>query len=470
MTERTLAQQLASFALAQEFDALPDDVASAVRDRVLDTLGLCLASTDVPAAVAVLDYAEHVGGRAEATVIGHPRQLPSANAALVNGVLAHGLDFDDTHLPSILHPSASVVPAALAVGEAVSASGRDLLAAVAVGLEACVRLGMAGYDRSANNSVYFEHGQHATSICGAIGSAITAAKLLGADEEEVLAAIGIAASMASGIIEANRTGGTVKQVHCGWAAHAGVTAAELAIRGVTGPPTVLEGRFGFFEAFLRDRVDLSAVSDGLGTTWELLDINVKPYPANYFTHTGIDAAIAVRGRGVRPEDIVSIRLGVAAPTVRTIGEPIEGKRRPQTGYQGRFSGPYTLAAALLGGSGLGLGLDDFTDELVGNPAHQSLMDRVEVFADPRCDDGYPRDLPASLEVTLTDGTVLHEWVPFNRGGPRRPLGPDDLSAKFRETAGRALSGEQVDDLLEMLNKLDAVADVREVGERLANSS
>ena len=463
MSEPTLAEQLSAFARDQRCDTLPDDVRKAVRDRVLDTVGLCLASTGVPAAAAVLDYARHLGGRPEATAIGCMELLPAANAALVNGVLAHGLDFDDTHLPSILHPSASVVPAALATAEAQGASGEDLVAAVAVGLEACVRLGMAGYDKTTNNSVYFEHGQHATSICGAIGSAIASAKLLGADDGQVLSAIGVSASMASGIIEANRTGGTVKQVHCGWAAHAGVTAANLAMRGVTGPPTVLEGRFGFFEAFLRDRIDLAAVTTGLGSSWGMLDINVKPYPANYFTHTGIDAAIAVRARGVKPHDIAAVRLGVARPTVRTIGDPIESKRRPATGYQGRFSGPYAIAAALFGGSGLGLGLDDFTDELVHDPQRQALMDRIEVFADTRCDQGYPYDLPASLEVTLTDGSVLAEWVPFNRGGPRRPLGPDDLIAKFRSTASMSLPEEKVDELLRVVVSLDSVGDVKVIG-------
>src|SRR5690606_22533141 len=157
-----------------------------------------------------------------------------------NGTLAHSLDYDDTHLPSVLHPSAAVVPAALAAAERSGSGGRELVASVADGLEVRDRIGNGSYDRSDRDSLYFARGQHATSICGALGAAAAAALVRGLDEDEVASAIGVAASMASGIIEANRTGGTVKRIHCGWAAHAGVSAAELVARGLTGPPSVFE--------------------------------------------------------------------------------------------------------------------------------------------------------------------------------------------------------------------------------------
>ena len=188
-------------------------------------------------------------------MIGGEERCPAPAAALVNGTLAHALDFDDTHLPSVLHPSASVVPAALAVAEARGRSGAEALHAIAVGIEINVRLGSAGYDATQRVNLFFERGLHATSICGALAAAGAAALLLGLDAAGVADAIGIAASMGAGLLEANRTGGTVKRVHCGWAAHAGVCAAELARSGLTGPPTVLEGRFGFFAGLLRRRCD-----------------------------------------------------------------------------------------------------------------------------------------------------------------------------------------------------------------------
>ena len=349
MGEPTLAERLGAFAAGCAADGVPDEVAHSVALRVLDVLGICCAATPMATSRAAMAYAAHQGGRPEATALGVGVRLPAAQAAFVNGVLAHSLDYDDTHLPSVLHPSASVVPAALAVAQATGADGRATTAAVACGLEVCVRLGMAGYDEASGASIFFDHGQHATSICGAMGAAVAAALLYGADAEGVTHALGVAASMGAGIIEANRTGGTVKRLHCGWAAHAGISAAQLVRFGFTGPPTVLEGRFGFFEAWLHGSAwNGGAVTDGLGERWVVPDIVFKPYPANHFTHTAIDAALALRTRIADLADIEAVELLVAGPILHTLGEPLEVKRRPETGYMAQFSGPYVVAAALLG--------------------------------------------------------------------------------------------------------------------------
>src|SRR5699024_3434477 len=191
--------------------------------------------TQLSTSSAAIDWVRHQGGTAEATAFGLPEKVPATGAAFVNGVLAHSLDYDDTHLPSVLHPSASIVPAALATAEANHASGEETTTAIALGLEIAVRLGMAGYDRISGNSTFFEHGQHATSITGAMGAAVATAKLYGLDTMGITNVLGVTASMASGIIESNRTGGTVKRLHCGWAAKSAVSAAQLVIRGFTGP-------------------------------------------------------------------------------------------------------------------------------------------------------------------------------------------------------------------------------------------
>jgi 2-methylcitrate dehydratase PrpD len=457
-----LAERLGEFAAAHPYDTLPDEVRDSVRRRVLDVIGLCAAATPLDTSQAAIAWARAQGGAAQSHAVGVPEALPANEAAFVNGVLAHSLDYDDTHLPSILHPSASVVPAALAAAESAGAPGRDVIAAVAAGLEICVRLGMAGYDREEGNSLFFERGQHATSICGAIAGAASAALLLGLGVPGVTNAMGVAVSMASGVIEANRTGGTVKRLHCGWAAHAAVSAAQLVQRGFTGPPTALEGRFGFFEAFLSGRFAAEELTAGLGTRWEVPGIFFKPYPANHFTHTGIDAAIALRERGLRPEQVRRIILGVAAPTVRTIGEPIDVKRTPDTGYSAQFSGPYTATAALLGGGGLGLALDDFTDELARDPRRRELMATVDVVGDDRCTEIYPYQFPAVLTVETVDGSTLEEQVLVNRGGPGRPLTAEELTRKFNDNAGRVLDADATRAIEEAVWKLDQLADVADV--------
>lgn len=455
----TLADQLAAFADRLRSAPPPPEVISSVRARVLDILGLCAAATTLPTTAAALAYVTDQGGAGQAHAVGLATPVPAALAAFANGVSAHSLDYDDTHLPSVLHPSAAVVPAALAVAEHVGASGRALTTAIAAGLEVTIRLGMAGYVPAIRNSVYFEHGQHATSICGTIGGAVAAAMLYGLDRRGIRDAVGVAASMASGIIEANRTGGTVKRMHCGWAAHAAVSAAQLARHGVTGPPTVLEGRFGFFQAFLRGECDLTEVVSELGTRWAVPGIFFKPYPANHFTHTTIDAATALRNRGVRPSDLAAVRLGVPAAVIRTIGEPLTVKQRPETGYQAQFSGPYAVAVGLLGGSGLGAALDDYTDELARDPVRREIMAKVVVEPDDECTKIFPHQFPAVLTVTTTDGRTLTEKVLTNRGGPDRPLTNDELAMKFRDNAGRLLDPAAMAQVEQAVRRLDELTEI-----------
>lgn len=455
----TLVQHLAAFATDATWANQPEDVRASTVQRVTDIVGLCLASRPLDTSDAAIGLAIDTGGIAQSTVIGAGVRLPAAQAAFVNGTLAHSLDYDDTHLPSILHPSASVVPAALAVGEAVDASGQDVLAAVAVGIEICIRLGMAGYDRVERNSLFFERGQHATSICGGIACAATASLLLGGDAKAVADAMGLAVSMSGGVIEANRTGGTVKRLHCGWAAHAGVMAAQLVARGFTGPPTVLEGRFGFYEAFLSGRFVAEEITDGLGTEWAVPGVFFKPYPANHFTHSGIDAARRLRAAGLRSDDVETAVLEVAPPTVRTIGAPIEDKRRPESGYHAKFSGPYTVAAALLGGGGLGLSLDDFTDAAATRPEAQALMDRISVEGDPDLLEIYPYQFPGRLTVRTKDGSTLIEEVLVNRGGPDDPLTDDELTTKFLDNAAVTLDDVTAKSLAHGLGSLATGASV-----------
>ncbi len=443
MSEQPLARQVARFAVEQTFDALPTDVVESVAKRVLDILGICVAASALDTSDSVRRYALSQGGRPEAHAIGIPDPLPGALAGLVNGTLAHSLDYDDTHLPSVLHPSASVVPAALAAAEANFRSGRELIAAVACGLEVCVRLGMAGYDEATGRNIFFEHGQHATSICGTLGSAVAAGLLSGLDEDGLVNAIGLAASMGSGVIEANRTGGTVKRMHCGWAAHSAMSAVGLVKAGFTGPPTVLEGRFGFFEAWLHGEFYPEWITAGLGERWEVPGIFFKPYPANHFTHTIIDAASALRQQGVQPGDIRHVQVGVAESIVRTVGEPIELKRTPETGYMAQFSGPYAVAVGLLGGSGLGASLDDYTDELAKDPLRREIMGKVEVVADAECTAIFPSQFPCVLRSTLVDGSEQVTKILTNRGGPGRPLSFAELALKFSDNAGRVLQPSAV---------------------------
>ena len=409
---------------------IPEVVAADTRDRVLDLLGNSLAARadDTPSPSSRVAGA--LGDGRDATSLVGGVRLPAASAALVNGTLAHALDFDDTHLRSVLHPSASVIPAALAVAEARGSTGAALLGAVAAGIEVCVRLGDAGVDREARSSAFFDRGFHATSICGAVGAAGAAASLMGLAVDRIGHAMAIACSMGAGILEANRTGGTIKRAHCGWAAHAGIVAALLAEEGVDGPPTALDGRFGFLRAHLEDRYSLEPLTDELGDAWRILEVAYKPYPTNHFTHAVIDAAVALRRDGLRPADVATVELGLPAPTLRTVAEPVAEKSTPRTGYAARFSAPYMFATALAGGHGLGVGLEDLTDAAATDPARLRLASRVTCLADEEASSLFPDQFGAVARVQLVDGSRREVRVASSRGGPGNRLDAEELDQKF----------------------------------------
>ncbi|MGH3144746.1 MAG: MmgE/PrpD family protein [Rubrobacter sp.] len=462
MSPSTVLEDVAGFAARVRGGEVGDELRRDARRRVTDIVGIALAASGMEPARVVGEVVGAWGGAEQASVVGRAGKLPAPSASLLNGTLAHALDYDDTHLPSVLHPSASVVPAALAAAESCGATGRDLLSAVVAGDELVVRVGMAGYDPALGNSVFFEKGLHATSICGTMGAALAVAMLLGLDEEAIGNAVAISASMGAGIIEANRTGGTVKRIHCGWAAHSGVVAAELAARGLTGPPTVFEGRFGFLRAYLDESADPETITRNLGDEWELARTFFKPYPANHFTHAGIDAAIELREGGLDPDDVEALELGVAAPALRTIAQPEKEKASPKTGYAAQFSGPFTVATALVGGGGLGVSLDDFTDDAVRDERKLRLASLVTCRADEACDDVFPNQFPAVLRARLNGGEVREARVMHNRGGPENPLSDEELEAKFRANAERVLSEGQARELGEALGRLERTPRLEEV--------
>ena len=437
----TIAQQLGKVAFQITQDGLNPELRREASRRILDVIGNSIAATNQPATQVVNNIVKSWAGPADSFAIGASK-LPAAAAALLNGTLAHAMDFDDTHLPSVLHPSASVVPAALAVGSKLCSKPTEVLDAITFGIEVTCRLGMAGFDRKLGNSVFFERGFHATSICGTLGSAVAAAMLMKLNADEITSAIGISASMGAGLLEANRTGGTVKRMHCGWAAHGGVVAAELAQAGLTGPPTVIEGRFGFMQAYCGDQVNLDEITDGLGSTWVLPDLFFKPYPCNHFTHTGIDAARTLKAKGVTPDQIVSIDLGVPSPVLRTIAEPRESKIKPESGYHAAFSGPFTVAAAFYRENGLGLFHEDFEDESAHDPEILALAAKVNVNASEECDAIFPFQFPAVLTAHLKDGTSMTEKVLVNRGGPKNPLTDAELALKFESNVRDSLNPDQ----------------------------
>ena len=330
-----VSQQLAEFTSGLRFDRLPPAVVEAAKLHALDALGCGLAAHALDAAPWVGAAAREEAVSGPVTAIGMSDGLPAGEAALVNGTLCHALDYDDTHPDAVTHVSAAVVPAALAAAEQHGADGRDVLCALVAGSETSVRIGMAGGGK------FHARGLHPTGVCGVFGATAAAARLRGLDAEHTAHALGIAASMASGLLEFLADGSKTKPLHPGWAAHAGLAAARLAAHGATGPATALEGRRGFFGAYLHgEAVDAAAFVEDLGTRWRTPEIAFKPYPACHYTHAPLDALAAlVLQEGITADDVESL----VAISDRTGSElvllPLADKLHPRTPYDAKFSLP-----------------------------------------------------------------------------------------------------------------------------------
>jgi 2-methylcitrate dehydratase PrpD len=444
----TLAERLAAFAADLEFDTLPDEVVASVRLRALDVLGLGLAASTYDFAKPVIAAAADGG---PCTIMGSASTASPAGAALVNGTLAHGLDFDDTHAASITHASAVVVPSVLAIGESRGIAGPEVITAVVAGYEAIARLGMAA------PGAFHARGWHATSVCGVFAAALAAGKLLRLDATRLTHALGLAGSFASGVMEFLEDGSAVKRLHAGWAAHAGVVAATLAAGGLTGPATVLEGRFGFYRTFV-GVAPLTEVFETLGRRWETPRISFKPYPCCHLNHAYIDCALRLRReQRVEADAIVSIECRVPEGEIPIVCEPRAAKLRPRTTYEAQFSLPYTIAAAFLDWR---VGLGTFTTARLADERLLGLAARVQHVVDPAST--FPNGFPGWVRVRLTDGRVVEVREPDGRGGPARPLPSAAIVEKFRENAGRVLLGPRRDELERAVLALESARDIRKV--------
>jgi 2-methylcitrate dehydratase PrpD len=453
----TSSEALADFVARQSYAGLPPEVVSKAKLHLLDLLGVALASSTMPFGESVWRAARSAGGAGDATVVGFRERLWPAWAALVNGTLAHGTDFDDTHMASVVHVGTSVAPAALAAAEAAGTDGERFVTALVIGMECAIRVGLVA------RGGFHDRGFHPTGICGTYAAALAAGWLAGLDAGRLADALGLSGSMAAGSLEFLTDGSSAKRVHGGWAAHGGLVAAELARQGFSGPRGVFEGRFGLYRSHLGDEGwDIGALTKDLGRRWEMLDIALKPYPCCHFTHAFIDCAARVRGEiGPKAEGIARVDCFIAPREMPVVCEPRATKCAPQNDYDAKFSLPYTVACMLLRGH---VDLDDFTPEAIRDPGVLALAARVDCHPDPSAD--YPRHFPGRVSVTLRDGRTVEHNGPINRGGPERPLGGEEVREKYRRNASRALAPNRVEELMEAVERVERLPGLRALGDLL----
>jgi 2-methylcitrate dehydratase PrpD len=431
----TVAEQLSEWAVSLVRSDIPDPVQHAATRHLLDGLGTAIAARRDNVVEPAVIVATGLGGPPEATLLGNRAKVSAPAAALGNGALVHGLDFDDTHAGGLVHATAAVLPSVLAVGEQVGASGAQVLSAAVAGYETVCRIAMA------SPHGFHARGLHATAVAGVFSAAIVAARLMGQDARTATQALGIAGSSAAGLLEFLSTGASTKQLHPGSAGLAGILAARLAAAGATGPVTVLEGQHGIY-ATLSDRpADPTVVTAGLGQSWEVTRITIKPYPSCQLMHAALDAVSAAVARApFTAADVASVTVDVHPDSAAVVCEPALTKVAPRTTYDAKFSLPWSIAALLADG---GVGVATYSPESIARPQVAELAGRVR----SRVGDGagVAADAAGRAEITLTDGRTVVGEVPRSLGGPLSPLDDGALLAKFLRNAGDGPASRELAD-------------------------
>jgi 2-methylcitrate dehydratase PrpD len=426
--------------------ATPPSAARTMAARAfLDTVGVALAGACEPAARSVQRVIAG-DGVGPCTVLGTSLRASAANAALANGTAAHALDFDDMCFVSLAHPSAPLVPAALAAAEVSGAAGAALLDAYVVGFEIEGRLGMA------MNPRHYQRGWHCTATLGTLGAAAAAARLFGLDVAQTRHALAIAASEASGLKE--NFGTMVKPLHAGLAARNGIVAAQLARAGLTASAAAIDGAQGLLAAMDSERPSLAGIADDLGVRWEILDtgITVKLYPSCAGTHPTLDALLDLRRtHAFTADDVDAVEIGVD-PIVPTILI----HDRPSTGLEGKFSMPFCAAAAVVHGH---VGVETFDLPSLEDAAVRALQSRVRMRVDPAINPAATPLTQSRVSVHLRDGRVLTADADGARGYPDRPASDEELAAKFLSCAGAALPRDRACAALVALREIGTHDDV-----------
>ena len=417
LPKTAVAEHLAQKICALDVARLPDAVRAKCEDLLVDVVGLAVTARNEDYVKAALAGCDDDG---PCTAIGHGRTLSAAAAALVNGTAIHGEDFDDTFEGGPIHAGAVIVPAVLAACERHHLDGRAALLGIAVGVETMCRLSTVA------PTLTHKAGFHPTAVFGAVGAAAGVGAALKLNPRQLVDALGTAASMASGIIEYLAEGAWTKRLHAGWAAQSGIRAALLGRAGFSGPRTVFEGVHGFFHGFAHTtKGDYDALIGDFGARWVTETLAFKPYPCGTMTHPYIDCARRLAAKKIKADDVVEMVCEVGEGTVHRLWEPLAAKQNPANGYAGKFSTPYCIATAFVRGN---VGLSDFSDAAVRDPAIVALTGKVRYQIDPQ--NPYPKNFTGHIRATFRDGTVIEERQPYMRGGAQEPLTRADIQDKF----------------------------------------
>ena len=460
----SLTADVARFIVETQARRIPAEVMHLGKRSILDALGLALAGNAAESGRLVRTYLRKLvpsptGG---ATVIGTNLKLPARFAAFANGIAIHADDYDDTQLAVakdrvyglLTHPTAPVLPSALALGEQDDRSGLDMLTAYQIAVEVETKIA------EAINPRHYDHGFHSTATMGTIGAAAAAARLIGLDVEQTRRALGIAASQAAGLRE--NFGTMTKPFHPGRSAESGIVAAEFAALGWTATPIVLEAGRGFFQA-AGGGYDEHAISRKLGNPWTFAfpGVSIKPHPSGSLTHPGMGLMLdLIRTHDIRPEQVKAVRVGTNRHMPNALIH-----HRPTNELQAKFSMEFCMAILLLERKA---GLAEFTDEVVNRRDVRRMIEKVQFGVHPEAEAAGYEKMTTIIDIELEDGRTIGGRADFGKGSPANPMSDDELAGKFRECAAwGGLPKPNAEKVVDLVFHLEKVKSVRELTRLLA---
>jgi len=455
MTATKVTAELAEWIVGLKGTDIPAEVREEGVRTFVNWVGCAVGGARHETADRALAAVEPFSGPRKATVLGRAEKLDALHAALLNGITSHVLDYDDTHLKTIIHPAGPVASALLALAEIRPLSGRDLLTALVVGVEVECRIGNAVYPD------HYDRGWHITGTAGVFGAAAAVGHAIGLDAQKMRWALGLAATQSAGLRE--MFGTMTKSFHPGRAAQNGAMSAFLAEAGFDSSEQAIEAKRGF-ASVMSDKQDYGEIVDGLGTRWEAALNSYKPFACGIVIHPTIDGCQQIREEiGERVRDIAKVQL-----TTHPLVLELTGKTAPRTGLEAKFSVYHSAACALLRGDGAPTA---FTDEVVNLPEITALRDKVKANADPDC-----HEAAVTIEVTFNDGSTFSKRVERAIGSREHPLSNAQLETKFMnqaklvigEVPARALLDIAWD--IESLERAAAVADVSVPEAKLRNAA
>jgi 2-methylcitrate dehydratase PrpD len=443
------SRTLARFAAKLAYGDLPGNVVQKTKELILDQLGCQLAGSTLPWTRPAYEYVvDGKGGRQESTVIYYGLRTSAQDAAFANASFGHGTMGDDTDSICHAHFGSIIIPAALALGEREGITGRELIKAVVVGYEIASRIGAAA-------PLAEGRGFHPGPIFGPFGVAACSGVILKFDENQILDAVGIAGSHASGLMEYSRSGGTVNRLHSSIAAYGGMRAAFLTQKGVKGPTTVLEGERGFLRAYSGESI-LNEMTQGLGERYRVLLNELKAYCCCGTLPATLDAVSKIKAKhDFHPDDVEEIIACVNPLTFGLTGLVKE----PEDVTSAQFSGSFGVALRLMKG---GNGFREYSEENLRDPSVLALAGKTKIILDEDIGKLPGSDNPARVQIKLTNGKMYEETVAAGRGSILNPMGQEEGYEKFRGFAHAALPGQDMEAVIQKVAGLEYLDDVREL--------